>query len=107
MLLVGIWINTASNCMGDINVPRTISMKAQLQRQVRDGEFVVPARTFFVLGDRGTGDALANSRYSGVIPATAVVGKAWVVLFSADLPGDSAVHNVLVCARWNRVLKRL
>lgn len=91
--------------VGDINVPLSPGMKAQLQQQVRDGEFVVPAQTFFVLGDNR--DRALDSRYSGVIPATAVVGKAWVVFFSADLPGDSAVHNVLVCARWNRVLKRL
>lgn len=55
-----------------------------LERHVRDGEVIVPAGTFFALGDNR--DNSADSRYWGFVPRENVVGKPVMVYWSFDAP---------------------
>jgi signal peptidase I len=91
--------------MGELVTPLAQTMQQELLHQVHDGDFVVPSGTFFVLGDNR--DNSLDSRYSGVIPAAAVIGKPLLVCFSAEPVPQQAPHNVLARARWNRILKPL
>jgi signal peptidase I len=60
---------------------------------VIDGEVIVPADSFFVLGDNR--DISFDSRYWGFVPRENVVGKPWIVFWSYDAPTGELVG-------WNR-----
>jgi signal peptidase I len=53
-----------------------------LARNLTNGEVVVPADSFFVLGDNR--DQSWDSRYWGFVPRESVVGKPWIVYWSYD-----------------------
>ena len=62
------------------------------------GELVVPSGSYFVLGDNR--DNSLDSRYHGLIPRANIVGRAYEVAFSHEIPegglttlrGDMAMH---------------
>ncbi len=60
---------------------------AEMQRDVRHGELVVPAGQYFVLGDNRN-DSL-DSRYWGFVPRQNIVGEPFLVYFSLIVPGRS------------------
>jgi signal peptidase I len=60
---------------------------------ITNGEVVVPADSFFVLGDNR--DNSFDSRYWGFVPRENVVGKPWIVYWSYDAPTEEL-------AGWNR-----
>jgi signal peptidase I len=78
-------------------------MRELLQRQVRNGDFVVPERTLFLLGDNR--DSALDSRYWGVVPVDAVIGIAMMVCY----PGAESArpYRLPVEGRWSRLAKRL
>jgi signal peptidase I len=98
----------------------------ELHRQLLNGDLVVPAGQYFVLGDNRNHSR--DSRYWGFVPRSAIVGRPFVIYFSVrqasstDLPempqvtalhtsGDklgldkNAIGKVLNYARWDRILR--
>ena len=89
-----------------------------LRRHTQNGELVVPANRYFVLGDNRNNSR--DSRYWGFVPASNIVGRPFVIYFSvrgvspgdaSPLPGDRLAHgNSLVSAlldfaRWERMFQ--
>jgi len=58
----------------------------QMKQLVNHGELTVPAGHYFVLGDNRNDSE--DSRYWGFVPASAIVGKPFLVYFSLDEPED-------------------
>ncbi len=88
----------------------------RMHRDVQDGELVVPAGRYFVLGDNRR-DSL-DSRYWGFVPQANIVGEPFLVYFSlrspsaselTGLPDDRLTHDhslwtqTMHVARWNRI----
>jgi signal peptidase I len=70
----------------------------QMHSLVANGELTVPADSYFVLGDnRNNSD---DSRYWGLVPRAAIVGKPFLIYFSLNEPASS----LLRFARWDRTL---
>ena len=71
----------------------------QMHSLVRNGELTIPADSYFVLGDnRNNSD---DSRYWGLVPRAAIVGKPFLVYFSLKEPASSLFNF----ARWGRMLR--
>lgn len=68
----------------------TASWFLQMRALVRDGELVVPANSYFVLGDNR--DNSLDSRYWGFVPRENVIGRPLLIYWSAEGAGgaDSA-----------------
>jgi signal peptidase I len=85
----------------------------RMHRLVRNGELTIPPGQYFVMGDnRNDSD---DSRYWGLVPRAAIVGKPLLVYFSLRdrdpdagpvLPGTPVEpHGLLDFARWDRTLR--
>ncbi len=89
-----------------------------VRRSAQDGEIVVPAGHYFVLGDNRNNSR--DSRYWGFVPERNIVGRPFVIYFSirgisptdvSPLPGDRLAHgNILLSAlldfaRWDRMFQ--
>jgi signal peptidase I len=86
----------------------------ELSRYVNEGELVVPADHYFVLGDNR--DNSLDSRYWGFVPRANIVGRPLVIYLSVkgSEPGgsnDKLMHSgqtlahLLQLARWNRMFR--
>jgi signal peptidase I len=85
-----------------------------LANHVQNGELVVPAESYFAMGDNRENSL--DSRYWGFVPRGNIIGKPLVIFWSFDAPteewaGDSGSHyadvvrNFFTKTRWNRTLK--
>ena len=85
-----------------------------LRDHVQNGELVVPAESYFAMGDNRENSL--DSRYWGFVPRENIIGKPLVIFWSYDAPteewaGDSGSHyldlakNFFTKTRWNRTLK--
>jgi len=86
----------------------------ELSNYVNDGELVVPADHYFVMGDNR--DNSLDSRYWGFVPRANIVGRPLVIYLSVrgSEPGrssDKLIHSgqilahLLDLARWNRMFR--
>jgi signal peptidase I len=70
----------------------------QMHSLVRNGELTIPPDSYFVLGDNRNNSE--DSRYWGLVPRAAIVGKPFLVYFSLKEPARSLAN----LARWDRTL---
>jgi len=90
----------------------------QLRENLQNGELVVPADRYFVLGDNRNNSR--DSRYWGFVPRENIVGRPFVIYFSVrgispldptPLPGDrlsrgnSLLSALIDFARWDRMFQ--
>jgi len=70
----------------------------QMHTLVANGELTIPADSYFVLGDNRNDSE--DSRYWGLVPREAIVGKPFLIYLSLD----QAASSLLNFARWDRTL---
>ncbi len=90
----------------------------EVRQNVENGELVVPANHYFVLGDNRNNSR--DSRYWGFVPRANIVGRPFVIYFSirgissldsTPLPGDRLSHGnsllsaLIDFARWDRMFQ--
>ncbi|MBW4028113.1 signal peptidase I [Acidipila rosea] len=92
----------------------------EMRRDVQEGDLIVPANNYFVLGDNRNHSR--DSRYWGFVPKGAIVGRPLVVYFSLrqqpadELPGlpqtpsndrlghdNDPMNGIVDFARWDRM----
>ena len=88
--------------------------RTMLEQHVSGGELVVPADSFFAMGDNR--DNSSDSRYWGFVPRENIIGKPLLIFWSYDAPTEDLVgytsnhfidlaKNFFVKTRWERTLK--
>lgn len=78
--------------------------REMLANDVRNGEVVVPAGQYFVLGDNR--DDSLDSRYFGFVPANNIIGRPRLIYASYKGQGQ-ATQLTAFSTRWNRLFKVL
>jgi len=92
----------------DVELPDCAEGNEMLSRHVSNGEIVVPAQSYFVLGDWRENSL--DSRCWGFVSSSEVVGKPLMIYESIDRPTDEASRpneDLLGRRRWARLFKIL
>ena len=93
-----------------------VRAREMLERNVRDGELIVPPDNYFALGDNR--DNSEDSRYWGFVPRENITGKPLIVWWSYDAPTErladgnirldhlaDLAQNLFVKTRWERTFR--
>jgi signal peptidase I len=64
----------------------------QMKRLVEDGELIVPAGYYFVMGDNR--DRSLDSRYWGFVPQENVVGRPFLIYLSLNMPENDDIAGI-------------
>ena len=104
------------NFPGEPNVPLYPPAQAMLKDNVVNGEVIVPANSFFAMGDNR--DSSLDSRYWGFVPRENIIGKPLIIYWSYDAPTDQLQEptigldhlkdlglNFFSKTRWRRTFK--
>ena len=83
----------------------TASWLRQMRTLVRGGELVVPANSYFVLGDNR--DNSLDSRYWGFVPRENVIGRPLLIYWSARAAGGADAAHPAEAAPQNGKLSSL
>lgn len=92
------------NFPSDPNAPIPARGLEMLAKDVRNGEVVVPAGQYFVMGDNR--DDSLDSRYLGFVPAASIIGRPWLIYASYAAQGEDKKRTAFN-TRWNRLFKVL
>jgi len=101
------------NFPSDPNVRLYEPAQAMLEKNVANGEVVVPPDNYFAMGDNR--DSSLDSRYWGFVPRANIIGKPLIIYWSYDAPTDrlaspdigidhilDLLQNFFVKTRWKR-----
>jgi signal peptidase I len=92
------------NFPSEPNAPLQAGGQAMLANDVRNGEVVVPAGQYFLMGDNR--DNSLDSRYFGFVSADNIIGRPCLIYASYTVRGQ-ATHRTAFNTRWNRLFKVL
>jgi signal peptidase I len=104
------------NFPGEPNVQLFPQGQAMLDTNVVKGEVVVPADSYFAMGDNR--DSSLDSRYWGFVPRKNIIGKPLIIYWSYDAPTErlasptigfdhmlDLAQNFFPKTRWSRTFK--
>jgi signal peptidase I len=81
------------NFPGEPNVHVSESAQAMLEKQLKNGEVVVPAGGYFAMGDNR--DSSLDSRYWGFVPRENIIGKPLIIYWSYDAPTEALANPTI------------
>jgi signal peptidase I len=103
----------------DVSAGETPEWWVQLRKLVDDGQLIVPAGYYFVMGDNR--DDSYDSRYWGFVPKANIIGRPLLIYWSVKTPENEvappsslggklehfayALTHIFQITRWNRTLR--